>query len=415
MSIPHSPVTLPSQADAVAIGAGAFGFSAAYQLARLGAGQVVLLDQYEPGTQVSPKAAGLFKMIQASETTTRLALLSRQIVTTFGQETGVPVPHEPVGSLFIARTAAHAGLVDAEVEDSNGWGVEIERVDGQEAARLCAYLDPAGIVSVHHVPGDLYIEEPRSMIIAYWQAAEALGVRVIGHTPVTGISVKQGAVTAVQTTAGTIATPVVVDAAGIWSRAVGAMAGIDVPVVPMRHQLRITSPIDGITAGMPILRLTDASGYARPARDGLMFGGFESDPVAYPAELPAGFTTDMISFRPDLNDRFAAALQPSIPALQDHTSQEERGGLFTMTADGRLLAGPVTAVRGFWVTTGCNGSGYSLSSAVGRCVAEWIVGGEPPFDLSLLSPDRFAAAPFAADALLERATWQYANYYTPSA
>lgn len=415
MSIPHGRVELPSQADVVVIGAGAFGFSAAYQLVRLGAGNVVLLDQYEPGTQVSPKAAGLFKMIQASETKTRLALLSRQIVTTFGRESGFPIPHHAVGSLFIARTAAHAGMVEAEVEDSRGWGVDIERVDGREARRLCSYLDPAGIETVHHVRGDLYIEEPRAMLMAYWQAGLALGLQVIGHTPVIGITVERGEVRSVQTSSGSIDTPVVVDAAGVWSRMVGALAGVAVPIVPMRHQLRITSPIDGVSADQPIVRITDASGYARPARGGLMFGGFEAEPVAYPGQLPTGFTTDMISYDPQLNNRFAEALVPSIPALNGHTSQEDRGGLFSMTADGKLLAGPVGAVRGFWVTTGCNGSGFSLSSAVGRCVAEWITGGQPPFDLSLLAPDRFANSGLSAEILQERTVWQYANYYTPGA
>ncbi len=415
MSIPRADTQLPSQADAVVIGAGAFGFSVAYQLVKLGAGAVVLLDQYEPGTQVSPKAAGLFKMIQSSETKTRLALLSRQIVTGFEQESGIPIPHETVGSLFVARTAAHAGMVDAEVEDSAGWGVQIERVDAAEATRLCGYLAPEGIVSAYHIPGDIYIEEPRSMLIAYWQAADALGLKVVGHTPVTGIVVEKGEVRGVETLYGAIESPVVVDAAGVWSRMVGALASVDVPIVPMRHQLRITSPIEGVTADMPIVRIPDASAYARPARDGLMFGGFESDPVAYPDRLPAGFTTDMISFDPGLIDRFADALRLSIPALAGHTSQEDRGGLFSMTADGRLLAGPAPQVRGFWVTTGCNGSGFSLSSAVGRCVAEWIVGGEPPFDLSLLDPGRFAGAGLTAQSLLDQAIWQYANYYTPGA
>ena len=180
------------------------------------------------------------------------------------------------------------------------------------------------------------------------------------------------------------------------------MAGVDVPIVPMRHQLRITSPLDGVTADMPIVRITDASGYARPARGGLMFGGFEAAPVPYPDQLPAGFTTDMISYDPGLPDQFAQALLPTIPALDGHTSQEDRGGLFTMTADGKLLAGPVSSVHGFWVTTGCNGSGFSLSSSVGRCVAEWIVGGEPPFDLSLLDPSRFDKQNLTPDLLQQR-------------
>ncbi|MGE3797970.1 MAG: NAD(P)/FAD-dependent oxidoreductase [Thermomicrobiales bacterium] len=414
-ALPSATTVLPTQADAVVIGAGAFGFSVAYQLVRLGAGSVVLLDQFEPGTQVSPRAAGLFKMIQASETKTRLALLSRQIVTGFEHETGIPIPHKPVGSLFIARTPAHAGMVAAEVEDATGWGVAIERIDATEAERLCGYLDAREIVSVHHIEDDLYIEEPRSMLIVYWQAGAALGLQVHGHTPVTGIVVQGNVVSGVETAVGRISTPLVVDAAGVWARTVGQMAGVDIPILPMRHQLRITSPIDGITANMPIVRITDASAYARPARGGLMFGGFESDPVPYPVHLPAGFTTDMIGYDPELSERFATSLLPSIPALTNHTSQEDRGGLSSMTADGRLIAGPVPSLRGFWVTTGCNGSGFSLSSAVGRCIAEWIVAGEPPFDLSLLDPARFDRAGMTAEVLLQEATRQYANYYTPSA
>jgi 4-methylaminobutanoate oxidase (formaldehyde-forming) len=85
-----------------------------------------------------------------------------------------------------------------------------------------------------------------------------------------------------------------------------------------------------------------------------------------------------------------------------------------MTADSKLLAGPVRGLRGFWVATGCNGSGFSLSSAVGRCLAEWIVGGEPPFDLSPLDPNRFASRQLSDEELVATCAFQYANYYTPS-
>src|SRR6187551_345003 len=104
------------QADAVVIGAGAFGFATAYQLTRLGAGEVVLIDQYEPATQVSPKAAGLFKRLQVSETKTKLQRLSIEIVTGFEAETGIPMPHVKSGSIFCARTPAYASMIDAEIE-----------------------------------------------------------------------------------------------------------------------------------------------------------------------------------------------------------------------------------------------------------------------------------------------------------
>jgi glycine/D-amino acid oxidase-like deaminating enzyme len=404
---------VPTQADAVVIGAGAFGMSIGYQLARLGAGQVVVIDQYEPASQVSPKAAGLFKMIQASDTKTRLARLARNIVTGFETESGVPMPHMKAGSLFVARDPLHAGMVDAETEDARGWGVSLERIDGREAERLCPYIDSDRFLAVYHVHDDIYIEEPRSMLMAYWQAGTALGMQVIGHTPVTGIRTSGGAVSGVETVAGSIETPVVIDAAGVWSRLVGAMAGVDVPVLPVRHQLRITAPIDGVEAEMPIVRITDAAAYARPARGGLMYGGFESDPRPIEDIPTAGFTMDMVAMDPTLPDRFREEIKDSVPSIADAASQEDRGGLFTMTADGRLMAGPVQGVHGFWVATGCNGSGFSLSSGVGLCLAEWIVHGESPIDLAALAPDRFAGSKLSAAELRERAIWQYANYYTP--
>jgi 4-methylaminobutanoate oxidase (formaldehyde-forming) len=406
-------MTLPTDADAVVIGAGAFGFSAAYQLAKLGASRVVVIDQYEPATQVSPKAAGLFKSIQASETKTRLSRLAMEIISGFEAETGIPMPHVRSGSIFCARTPEHGSMIDAEVEDAQSWGVEAYRIDGAEARRLTGFLEGTGLLAAYHVPGDIYIEEPKSMLMAYRQAGERLGLRVIGHTPVMGVRTANGEVQAVVTAGGEIRTPVVVDAAGVWSRRIGAMAGVDVPVQPMRHQLRITAPIAGIPADRPIVRMTDASGYVRPARGGLMVGGFEQDPLPmHPATIP-GFTIDHVPVDSRVTDRFVDAMKSEIPALDGAAAQEERAGLFTMTADGRLLAGPSSQVRGFWVATGCNGSGFSLSSAVGRVIAEWIVGGQPPFDMSLLDPNRFDHHGLTDQQLLDATIWQYANYYTP--
>jgi 4-methylaminobutanoate oxidase (formaldehyde-forming) len=404
---------IPTDADAVVIGAGAFGFSAAYQLTRLGAGKVVIVDQYEPATQVSPKAAGLFKNIQASETKTRLAKLAIEIVIGFEAETGIPIPHVRSGSIFCARTPQHGSMVDAEVEDAQGWGVRAERIDGAEARRLAGFLEGKSLLAAYHIPDDIYIEEPKSMLMAYREAGEKLGMQVIGHTPVHGVRVEGGEVKAVQTAAGEIRTPVVVDAAGVWSRRIGAMAGVNVLVQPMRHQLRITAPIAGIDAQLPIVRMTDAAGYVRPARGGLMVGGFEQDPLPMnPAAFP-GFTLDHVPTDRRITDHFVEIMKSEVPVLEGAPAQEERAGLFTMTADGRLMSGPSSQVRGFWVATGCNGSGFSLSSAIGRCIAEWIVSGQPPFDLSLVDPNRFDHQGMTDQELLDASIWQYANYYTP--
>jgi glycine/D-amino acid oxidase-like deaminating enzyme len=412
-SNPEPRTPNPTQADAVVIGAGAFGFSTAYHLAKLGAGRVVLLDQYEPGTQVSAKAAGLFKLVQSSEVMTRLAQLSVAIVTSFKRESGVAMPHVRSGSLLVARTARHAAMLDVEAEDARNWGVAIERIDGKEAERRCPYLSGSRLLASYHIPGDIFVEEPRSLLLACRQAAERLGAVVLGHTPATGIRTAGGEVVAVVTPRGEIRTPVVVDAAGVWAGTVGAAAGAALPVQPVRHQLRITAPVAGFAPDAPIVRMVDAAVYLRPARGGMMYGGFEHDPMALDAQTGPGFTIDMLPIDGAVTDRFRNDVGVDVPAIVDATVQEERGGLFTMTADGFPLVGPSRTVRGFWAATGCNGTGFSLSSGVGRCLAEWIVGGAPPIDLSPLDPDRFAAQPLSADDLRTAAVWQYANYYTP--
>jgi glycine/D-amino acid oxidase-like deaminating enzyme len=411
-----APVDTPlpvTQADAVVIGAGAFGLSVGYQLAALGAGRVVVLDRFAPGSQTSPRAAGLYKLIQADETLTRLAQSSIDIVRGFTEATGVPMPYVQSGSLLAARTPEHAALVDEEAEASSRWGIELEKVDAAEMHRLAPYLTGRDIRSAWFVPGDIYVEEPRLLLEAYITAIAQLGSEVIGHAAVTGIAIADGEIAGVSTARGDIATPLVVDAAGAWARAVGSLAGAEVPVAPVRHQLLITRPIAGMAPTEPIARIVDASVYLRPARGGLMMGGMESDPIAIDPRADPTFTIADTPLDIRVLDEFTEALGPLVPALGDTPVAEHRGGLFTMTPDARFLAGPVPGVRGLWTATGCNGSGFSISAGIGRALAEWMVGGEPPFDLSSLEPGRFGAGPFDDDELTASGLWHYANYYTP--
>ncbi len=113
-------------------------------------------------------------------------------------------------------------------------------------------------------------------------------------------------------------------------------------------------------------------------------------------------------------ERAAATVTNHVPAVRGAGIAEHRGGLFTMTADGRSLVGPAPELRGFWVITGCNGSGFSFSPALGQMLAEWIVGGAPSMDLSSLAPARFAVTPLDEDRLRAACVWQYAHYYDPA-
>ena len=403
-----------ADADAVVIGAGAFGLATAFHLADLGAGRVLLLDRFDPASQTSPRAAGLFKLVQADRALIDLARRSVAIVAGFETATGVPMPHVRSGSLLLARTPHHAALIAEEVARARACDVELEPVSPAEAHRLAPWVKPDSLLAAYHVPGDIYVEEPATLLAAYRTAGEQRGVTVVGHAPVTGLRMDHGRVTGVRTPRGDVRTETVIDAAGAWAPAIGDLVGVSVPVAPVRHQLRITAPIVGIVPAHPIARIVDASVYLRPARGGLMLGGMERDPLPLdPRQTPPDFTMADVPLDAGTLDRLESPVQDQVPALRDAMTAEHRGGLFTMTPDARFLAGPVAALPGLWLATGCNGSGFSLASGIGRALAEWIVGGAPTLDPAPFHPDRFADRPLDPAALVAAGVHQYASYYAP--
>ncbi|CAA9540212.1 MAG: hypothetical protein AVDCRST_MAG73-1855 [uncultured Thermomicrobiales bacterium] len=405
---------LPTEAAAVVIGAGAFGLSVGLHLAERGV-LAVVLDRFAPASQTSPRAAGLFRLVQASETKTRLARLSAERVERFEAQTGVPLPHVRSGSLLVARAPAHAAMIRAEAAASRAWGVEIEEVSPADAHRRCPWLEPDGLLAAFFTPHDRYVEEPATMLAAYQAAGERAGMIVRGHTPATAIRVESGRVAGVETPFGPIATETVVDAAGAWATQVGRLAGTAVPIAPMRHQLTISVPVPGVAPDQPIVRIVDAAVYARPARGGLMLGGFEADPLPldpadqHPTWTMADAPLDLAPLR-----RMGAAVADQVPAAVAAPIAEHRGGLFTMSPDGRLLAGPVPDLPGLWLATGCNGSGFSLSPGVGLALAAWIADGAPPFAMDAVAPGRFAGTPFSDSELVTAGSYQYSHYYEPS-
>ena len=144
-----------------------------------------------------------------------------------------------------------------------------------------------------------------------------------------------------------------------------------------------------------------------------MVGGFESEPLAFSPPADPSWTVDALAIDPSVPARMAAGIERQAPSLVGKRYSEVRGGLFTMTPDARFLAGPVPGVEGFWLNTGCNGSGFSFGPAIGEALAAWITTGAPPLDLSPLAPARFVDREFSEDELIRLGVWQYANYYTP--
>jgi glycine/D-amino acid oxidase-like deaminating enzyme len=398
-------------ADVVVIGAGALGLSTALHCA-LSGWSVLVLERHTAGSQASSRAAGLFKSVQADELRTRLARRSIARAVTFAGWAGAPLSVASSGSFLIARTPQHRRYLEHELAQSRRWGVDVREAAPAQLAEGLSYYQPAGDDFALWCPEDVYIEEPVSLIQACVAACQRLGAEVAEHEPVTGISVTAGRVTGVETERRSIAAPVVVDAAGGWVRQVAALAGAPVPVAAVRHQLLITAPTAQVDAGDPIARVVDAAVYLRPARGGLMVGGFEPDPLPLdPRDLPASFSTDDLPLDLGVVQHMADQVAAEVPAAVTAPVAEHRGGLFTMSPDGRFVTGPVPDLPGLWVASGCNGSGFSSSLAIGEALATWITTGAPPPDITAFSPGRFG--PLPDDALVSRGMWQYAHYYDP--
>jgi glycine/D-amino acid oxidase-like deaminating enzyme len=399
-------------ADIVVIGAGALGLSTALHCALAGR-TVVVLERGVAGGEASSRAAGLFKSVQADALRTRLAQRSITKACSMDQWAGVPLDVVSTGSVLIARTSAHEQYLRTEQRQSAGWGVDVREISAAEVSERVSFYRPDGAEFALWCPADIYIEEPASLVRAYAGACRKHGAEVLEHEEVTAVTLTGGAVSGVRTARRSVSAPVVVDAAGAWTAQVAALAGGSVAVAPVRHQLLITEP-GGTGSADPIVRVVDAAVYLRPARGGLMIGGFESGPTAFDVTAPPDRTSDMPLDRTVL-DGFAAAVAREVPAARPIASRasaaEHRGGMFTMSQDGRFVVGPVPDVPGLWVASGCNGSGFSSSPALGEALADWIAG--TPGDLAAFSPARFG--PVTAAELISRGIWQYEHYYDPAA
>ncbi len=398
--------------ECVVIGSGALGSSVAFHLAKAGK-QVALLDKHALGSQTSPRAAGLTSQARGTDLMTQLAKRAVHKIEAFEQETGEQIVFHQPGALKIARLPEHVEQLEGEVVRGRRMGTGIEMISPEEARAKNPFLNTTGILGVIYSPTDLYLE-PSQIPNGYARAANRLGVTMLPHTLVTGITTHNGVVNGVETEQGTIRCETVVDAAGAWLRSVAALTGAKVAVVPTRHQLLITEPIDGVDAMQPITRIIDVNVYARPDEGGLMLGGYEQNPLQYDARaLPPRFDIADLPLDLGVLRGFADAVREQLPIFQRVPEQIKlrvhRGGLPTMTADGEHTVGPVPGIRGLYVAGGCCVGGLSISPAIGEVLASWITDGAPPMDLSPLAPGREGG--LSEDTLKAASRLQYAHHY----
>ncbi len=386
---------VPSHARVVIVGGGVMGVSALYHLTRLGWREVVLFEKSELTAGSTWHAAGLCTHFAHSPTVMEMRAHSVRLYR--GQltgETGVEVGFHPSGALRITRCRDRLDEF-AHVQGLGRFaGHEFHIIGPDEVRRLHPLARVDELAGAIYEPHDGHVD-PSQATQALAAGARRGGAAIHRHCPVESIEAVPGDVGwRVNTAKGSVCAEHIVNAAGTWCREIGAMMGMDLPVVPMLHQYLVTSQIGAIAAlerELPIIRDPDESWYVRQERDGLIVGPYEKDPRPWSIDgVPAGFGMELLE--PDL-----ARIEPvvncamrRVPALAEGGIRSIINGPITFTPDANPLIGPAFGLPNSWLLTGSS-MGVMEGGGAGRFLAEWIVAGEPPMDAQAVDPRRFGA------------------------
>ncbi|WP_020670617.1 NAD(P)/FAD-dependent oxidoreductase [Amycolatopsis nigrescens] len=374
------------QAELVIVGGGIIGVSCAYHLAEAGV-EVLLLERGTLGGGSTAKAAGGVRSSFTSRVNIEMGLYGLAAYAEFAERFGQEVDFRRDGYLYLITDPADLPAFERGVELQNSYGVRSRLVDPAEAKRCSPLIETDGLVAAVWSPDDGKAT-PDSAVQGYARAARRGGARLRTGVAVHGIDVEGGRITAVRTSAGPVRTGAVLCAAGAWSGEVGALAGVDLPVLPYRRQVVFTGPVAGLPASVPLTVEMPSAFYFHREGDGLAMSC--PDPSATP-----GFETryEPGGWLPLLAELAARR----VPSVLDAGVRTGWAGLYEMTPDRNEIVGEAGSVSRFLYATGFSGHGFQMGPAVGAIMRDLYLGRQPEIEVSGLDVRRFAGA----EAILE--------------
>jgi glycine/D-amino acid oxidase-like deaminating enzyme len=402
-------------AEITVVGGGAIGCAVLHHLAEAGHRDLQLIEAGQLAGATSGQAAGLVGQVRTSLDRTKLAMASVALFSRLQHDSPWPLDWRQTGSLRIATTEERLPEFRLMVDVAGRAGLEVEWLDRAGLADRAPMLDVSGVSAALWCPTDGYLQ-PNSLTTAYAQSARSRGATVATDTRVLDVLVDGGAVTGLVTTAGTVRTETVVNAAGPWAWQVARMVGLDLPLVPVRHEYFISEPVDGWHADLPVLRLPDARLYVRAELSSVLCGGWEPAALSLdprPGHEGAGTVDVAPTADWDVLAAFADDLEPFVPGLTAVGVRQTFRGWPVFTPDGRFVVGPVPGLRGFVMAAGCNAHGVSGSAGLAQHVLESLEPDPSPYVRSL-SPARFLAGGWTWEDARRRAQRHYEDYYVVS-
>jgi len=375
----------------VVIGGGIVGTSVAYHLTKLGYTDLVLLEQGQLSSGTTWHAAGLVGQLRATESGTRLVQYSMQLYSELVNETGLDTGAKRCGGVTVARTPDRMVQLQRTAATAEAYDLECELISPERAKELYPILNIDDLIGGIWLPGD-GTANPTDVTGSLAKGARDRGAQILQGVRVIGIDTKDGVVTGVRTDQGDIEAEIVVNCAGQWAKAVGAMAGVTVPLYSAEHFYVVTEQIEGVHRNMPVLRDPDGYTYFKEEVGGLVVGGFEPEakPWVAPDQIPYPFEFQLLE---EDWDHFSILMESAlnrIPALNHTGIKKFYNGPESFTPDNQFILGESPEVKNFFVGAGFNSVGIASAGGAGRALAEWIVEGEPTSDLTAVDIRRFA-------------------------
>ena len=384
---------MQSHAKVVVIGGGVVGCSILFHLAKFGLKDCVLLERKELTSGSSWHAAGNVHVISSDPNISRLMAYTINLYKEIEETSGHSVGFKPSGGFYLASNDVWADYLKRERSKARYMGLDQEFISLEEVAKKNPLIDPSKYISALWDPIDGEVD-PSGVTYAFAKSAKIHGAIYHTNTKVIDTKQRSDGTWDVFTDQGNIHTEIIINAAGLWAREVGKLAGVNLPVQPMEHHYLITESIPEIEAmpagsRLPVGTDFDGNIYFRQEGQGMLLGTYEAVSSPWMIEgTPEEFGHELLEPKLDnIQDRLAIGFE-RIPALQNVGIKNIINGPFTFGPDGNPLIGPMPGLKNYWVAVGVM-AGFCQGGGVGKCIAEWIIDGEPSIDVWAMDVARF--------------------------
>ena len=405
-------MTLPSHAEIVVIGGGIIGCSTAYHLARDHKADVVLLEQGTLTSGSTWHAAGLVGQLRSSASITRVLKYSVDLYKGLEAETGLATGWKMTGCLRLATNADRWTEFRRLATTAKSFGMDMHLLTPQEVKAMWPLMEVGDLVGASWLPTDGQAS-PSDITQSLARGARMHGARIVENVRVTGFEMDDGRITRVRTTLGDIACEKVVNCAGQWARQVGAMAGINVPLQPVKHQYIVTEKVPGLSTDAPTIRDPDRRTYFKEEVGGLVMGGYEPNPQPWTTgDVPDDWAFRLFDDDFDHFEQHMVEAIARIPALEKVGVKQMINGPESFTPDGNFILGVAPECRNMFVGAGFNAFGIASGGGAGWVLAQWVVDGEAPLDLWVVDIRRFSGMHRDRQWVLDRTLEAYGKHYT---